>query len=125
MKRRIVVAVATWVGIAFWVGFGVWAFVSPRSFFDAVATFPPYNRHFLHDVGAFQLGIGSALIAGLRWKDGLLAALAGSGVASVVHFVSHVLDRSLGGQDGDLLFLGLMAVVVGAGAVARAGRAPR
>lgn len=56
---------------------GVWAFFGPVSFYDNVATFEPYNLHLLHDVGAFQLGIGAAVLAALRWRDGLLTALAG------------------------------------------------
>jgi hypothetical protein len=32
--------------------------VFPHSFYDNVATFEPYNRHFLHDIGAFTIGLG-------------------------------------------------------------------
>ncbi|HET7094322.1 MAG TPA: hypothetical protein VFI22_12605, partial [Thermomicrobiales bacterium] len=39
--------------------FGVWAFVAPASFADFVAF--PFNLHLLHDIGAFQIGIGAAL----------------------------------------------------------------
>jgi hypothetical protein len=36
---------------------------------------PPYNEHLIHDAGAFQLGIGVAVLAALWWPDGLVAAL--------------------------------------------------
>ena len=67
--RTTVTRLALVVGIAFWVGFGLWAFVDPRSFYDALATFKPYNKHFLHDIGAFQIGIGAGLYAATRWRD--------------------------------------------------------
>ena len=39
------------VGLLFGVQ-GIWAFVAPRSFFDTLATFEPFNAHFVRDVGA-------------------------------------------------------------------------
>jgi uncharacterized protein YjeT (DUF2065 family) len=51
---------------------GLWAFTAPRSFFEAVATYPPFNQHLLHDIGAFNLGLGTTLLLALAWADGLL-----------------------------------------------------
>lgn len=53
---------------------GVWALVSPRSFADVVGF--AYSEHFLHDAGAFQIGIGVALLLALVWRDALATALA-------------------------------------------------
>jgi hypothetical protein len=103
---------------------GAWAFADPASFYDAVALFPPYNRHLLHDVGAFQLGLGTALVLGLAGWSGLRVALWAAAVAAVLHAVSHVVDRELGGRDTDPLALTLAAAVLVAAAVAsgREGR---
>jgi uncharacterized membrane protein YphA (DoxX/SURF4 family) len=90
---------------------GVWAFFGPVSFYDNVATFEPYNLHLLHDVGAFQLGIGAAVLAALRWRDGLLAALAGGTVGAAFHAWSHLMDRDLGGRSSDPWTLGLLALL--------------
>ena len=38
---------------------GLWALFAPRSFATWI-DFPPYAEHLLHDVGAFQIGIGLA-----------------------------------------------------------------
>ncbi|MGH2728875.1 MAG: hypothetical protein ACRDKS_18025 [Actinomycetota bacterium] len=103
----------------FLVGFGVWAFVDPRSFFDQVATYRPYNEHFLHDVGAFQIGIGAALLLALRWKDALAVALGGAAAGGILHAVSHFMDRELGGKDTDPWFLSFLAAVIVIGLVAR------
>jgi hypothetical protein len=97
---------------------GAWAFADPASFYDAVALFPPYNRHLLHDVGAFQLGLGTALVLGLVGWNGLRVALWAVAVAAVLHAISHVIDRDLGGRDTDPLALSLVAAVLVAAAVA-------
>jgi hypothetical protein len=59
---------------------GLWAFAAPRSFFESVATYPPFNVHLLHDIGAFNLGLGATLLLALAWADALLVALAGVGL---------------------------------------------
>ncbi len=111
---RVVAVIAS----VFFLGGGVWAMAAPRSFYRGTATFPPYNEHFLHDVGAFQLGLGAVLVfALLRWT-GLQATLAGVAVGSVAHAASHVVDRDLGGRATDPVSLSLFAALVVAGAVA-------
>ena len=54
-----------WIGLVggvSLVAFGVWAMVGPRSFFDTLATFDPYNQHLIQDIGAFQIGLGAVLL---------------------------------------------------------------
>jgi hypothetical protein len=103
---------------------GAWAFADPASFYDAVALFPPYNRHLLHDLGAFQLGLGTALVLGLAGWSGLRVALWAAAVAAVLHAISHIVDRGLGGRDTDPLALTLVAAVLIVAAIAsgREGR---
>ena len=62
-----VVGITGAAGLIF-VALGLWALVSPSAFYDRIALFPPYNRHFLHDVGAFQIGLGMTLLLALRWS---------------------------------------------------------
>ncbi|HXO66565.1 MAG TPA: pyridoxamine 5'-phosphate oxidase [Candidatus Dormibacteraeota bacterium] len=97
----------------FLVGFGIWAFLSPSTFYSSIALFPPYNQHFLHDVGAFQVGLGTALLLTELWDDALLAVLGGNAVGATIHLISHQLDRSLGGHPStDIPFLGGLSVVL-------------
>lgn len=117
--NSIIVRVAWVAGVAFYAGIGLWAFFSPRSFYEAVAIFPPFNAHFLRDAGAFQLGIGAGLIAAARFRDGLLVVLVGAGAASVLHAVGHFVDADLGGKPSDPWLLSLFAVVMVVGAVQR------
>lgn len=96
---------------------GVWALASPSSFSDAV-NFPP-SEHFVHDVGAFQLGIGVTLLLALIWADGLAVALAGYLVGGVAHTGSHVVDADLGGSPAQTWAVGLSAVLALAALIAR------
>jgi putative Mn2+ efflux pump MntP len=107
-------AVAIVGGVAF-IALGVWAMVDPRSFFEALATFEPYNQHFLQDVGAFQIGLGVVLLlAGVPVRaDGLTVALVGVGVGAAFHTVSHIVGRDLGGTpERDIPFFGGIAVLL-------------
>jgi hypothetical protein len=98
---------------------GLWAFFSPRSFADQIATFPPYNRHLLHDVGAFQIGIGTAVLLTLVWRDAVLVGLGGYVAGGAMHTVSHVLDAGLGGRSWDAYALGALTAFAAAGMLAR------
>jgi uncharacterized protein YjeT (DUF2065 family) len=98
---------------------GLWAFTAPRSFYEVVATYPPFNQHLLHDIGAFNLGLGAALLLALAWADGLLVALGGVGVGAAAHALAHWLDRELGGSPADPWYLTAFAVLLLAAAARR------
>jgi hypothetical protein len=72
----------------------------------------PYHEHFLHDLGAFQLGIGATLLLALIWTDALAVALAGFLVSNSLHAINHAFDRALGGHDSDAWTLGTLSVLV-------------
>jgi hypothetical protein len=108
-----------WVGVAFFTVFGLWAFLAPKNFFKQIAIFPPYNEHFLHDAGAFQVGFAVALLLGLLGWDGLGTALGGAAAGSVLHVVAHVIDHDLGGRATDPVGLGILALALAAGAWVR------
>lgn len=99
---------------------GVWAMVSPRSFFEAAATFEPYNQHFTQDIGAFQIGLGAVLLlaAILSGGDSLTVALLGVGIGSGAHVISHIVGRDLGGEPAtDIPLFALATVLLLAGGV--------
>jgi PPOX class probable F420-dependent enzyme len=90
---------------------GMWALVAAGSFADLI-DFPPENAHLIHDGGAFQLGLGAALMLGAYWGDGMAVALAGFFVGNTAHTVNHVLDMDLGGRDTDWIVLALISLLV-------------
>ena len=113
----VAVPMLTFVGGVFFLVFGLWPFFDPQNFYEKVAEFPPYNEHFLHDVGAFQIGLGATLLFALIWRsDALLVALAGTGVGAAFHFWAHLMDHDLGGNTGQTVSLGVVAVLLLAGA---------
>lgn len=110
---------------AFYLAFGLWAFFAPESFAEHIATFPPYSRHLVHDMGAFGTALGVAAVAGLLFADPLAAALAAVATGSLMHAGSHIVDHGIGGQPSDpwttslmgvLALLGFLAVVTSRGA---------
>ncbi len=118
MTARRMAVVAAWVGAVLTLVTGTWALVAPRSFYDVVATYPPYHRHLFHDAGAFQLGIAAALLAGLARRAPLAVGLWGGAVGATLHAVSHWIDAGLGGRPSDPWLLSLLALVLVAGLIA-------
>ena len=80
----------------FTAGIGVWCLIDPGSFAEFVGF--PAHEHFVHDVGAFQVGFGVVLLLALIWSDALATVLAGYIVANTVHTVNHIADLDLGGS---------------------------
>jgi len=108
--RRYVTATTLLVGLGMATA-GLWSLLAPRSFAEAVQF--PYHEHFLHDLGAFQLGIGAALLLALLWSDAPATALAGFLVANSIHAVNHVRDLQLGGNVGQAWAIAAASLVAG------------
>lgn len=117
--HRVLLALVALIGV-YLVVFGAWAFLLPDSFWRVIVLIPAYNHHLVHDAGAFQAGLGAALLLPL-WpalRGGLLVAILANLVQTALHTVSHLEDLSLGGSPGAVAFLGAQAVVLLAAAVA-------
>lgn len=91
--RRYVTAVVLLAGLGMVVA-GGWSLAAPRSFAELVSF--PYHEHFLHDLGAFQIGIGATLLLARIWADALATALVGFLAGNTIHSVNHAVD--LGGH---------------------------
>jgi hypothetical protein len=128
---RVVAGVAAIVFLSL----GVWALAAPESFATKIANYGVYNEHLTHDLGAFQIGLGVAALAGLLLTDALAAVLAGVAAGALAHGLAHIIDHGLGGRSSDpwtisllgLVLLGafLAAVRSRAGRPARAARPAR
>jgi hypothetical protein len=109
--RVIARIIAAFAGVLI-LALGIWAFVSPQTFFDQLANYPPYNKHLFHDVGAFQIGIGATLLFALLRRDALGVVLLGTSVGTGMHAISHIIDRDLGGRTSDPILLSLFSLLV-------------
>jgi hypothetical protein len=72
---------------------GVWSAIDPRSFYDAVGPFAPYNSHYIRDAAsAMQGSLGLAMaIAVVRrsWRVGVLGYAA---IQFTFHSINHLVD---------------------------------
>lgn len=91
-------------------GIGVWCLIASGSFAEFVGF--DAHEHFVHDVGAFQVGLGITLLLALIWSDALATALAGYIVANTVHTVNHIVDLDLGGSVLQAWALGAASVAL-------------
>ena len=73
--------------------------------------FPPCNEHLIHDVGAFQIGIGVTALLALIRIDAPTVFLGRSLVGASFYAADHVADGHLGGHSEDVIGLGLLAVL--------------
>jgi PPOX class probable F420-dependent enzyme len=108
LMRHVVRAMNALLGLLTMV-VGAWALVSPQGFSEVV-NFPPH-RHFVHDVGAFQLGIGATLLLAMIWVDALMVALAGYAVGGIARTVSHVIDHGIGGSPTQTVAVGVLTAM--------------
>jgi PPOX class probable F420-dependent enzyme len=116
-RRRFVIAVTLLAG-GFMTAAGVAALVAPGWFADAAGF--ARHTHFVHDAGAFQLGIGITLLLALIWRDSL--ALAGFLAGNTVHAVNHAVDLNLGGHPSDGWGLAALSLVTAVALVVRLGQ---
>ena len=84
--------------------------VAPRAFFDSLGPYGHLNRHYLHDVAAFEGAIGVGLLLAARrptWRPPLLIVAA---LHYAFHAISHGVDVSDShpGWVGPLEFAGLL-----------------
>jgi hypothetical protein len=117
--RGFVLAVTLLAGL-FMTAAAVAALLAPGWFADAAGF--PRHPHFVHDAGAFQLGIGITLLLALIWHDGLALALAGLLVVNTTHAVNHAVDLDLGGHRGDPWGLAALSLLTAAAPVVRLGQ---
>jgi hypothetical protein len=64
----------------------------PQWFFDNVGGFPPFNRHFMGDAGAFLIAIGVGLIVGARNPTAHSTAILVGWLSTLVHVANHAYD---------------------------------
>lgn len=71
---------------------GVALLAAPVWFFENIGRFPPFNRHYMGDLGSFTLPIGIALLVAARepLKHRLLIAVVVA--ANLLHAANHLYD---------------------------------
>ncbi len=71
---------------------GLYMLLAPRSFFDTIGPFGPYNAHYVLDTSTWQLAFGIALVLAVRQASWRVPLLAFAVVQFALHAVNHVAD---------------------------------
>jgi hypothetical protein len=95
----------------------------PLWFFATIGTFPPFNRHYTGDMGAFQLALGAGLLFAARAPARQRLLIGSAAAGNLLHMLNHAYDAlisraSLGfwlGDTGPMLVLTLALLLVSAG----------
>lgn len=71
---------------------GLLLLFAPNFFYESVASYPPFNRHFLGDIGVFNLALGVGLLFAARdpYKHPLIIGAAALG--NILHVFNHIYD---------------------------------
>lgn len=85
---RIIIGVA---GLGY-LSAGVVQLVAPQWFFENIGYFPPFNRHYLGDLGSFLLPLGIGLLVAARNPVAHRGLVGIGAAASVLHLLNHVYD---------------------------------
>lgn len=97
---------------------GVMLLLLPETIFETVGNFPPFNRHYTGDVGAFFLPVGIGLLVASREPVRHRLMVGVAALTSLLHVLNHAWD-AVGHGDGlthwvvDVGPLTLMAVLLG------------
>ena len=93
---------------AYHLALGAFMVIAPRTFYEEVAPYAPYNDHFIRDISTFYLALGALLVvaaARRAWQVPLL-------VLTLVQYGLHVLNHVWDVSDTDPGWLGPFNLVV-------------
>lgn len=65
---------------------------APTWFYENIGTFPPFNRHYTGDLGAFQLPLGVALLWAARRPGENRIVIVFAAAGSLLHALNHLAD---------------------------------
>jgi hypothetical protein len=102
---------------------GVAMLLAPAWFFATIGTFPPFNRHYTGDMGAFQFGLGGGLLIAARAPARQRLLIAAAATGNLLHTLNHAYDALISratlsywlADTGPLLVMTLALILVSMG----------
>lgn len=79
---------------AYHLALGALMALAPRTFFDEIAAYGPYNDHYIRDVSTFYLALGAVLIVAAARRSWQVPLLAFAVIQYALHLVNHLWDVS-------------------------------
>lgn len=76
---------------------GLAQLLAPQWFWQNIGYFPPFNRHYVGDLGSFELPLGLALLWAVRDPRRNVLLIACAVAADLIHALNHVYDDVLAG----------------------------
>jgi hypothetical protein len=117
-QHRTVAAVLAVLGVA-QLALAAYMTLAPRSFFDLIGPWAPYNPHYVRDVATYNAALGIVALGAVRRPSWSVLVLVFATAQYALHAVNHLADvgeadpRSTGVID--LVLLALVAVALGTG----------
>lgn len=71
---------------------GLAQLLAPQWFFENIGDFPPYNRHYVGDLGAFVLAMGAGLLVAARQPERHRLLIGVVALGSGLHALNHLYD---------------------------------
>lgn len=71
---------------------GVVLLSAPSFFYRSLADFPPFNRHFMGDAGAFSLALGVGILLTLRNPVAHKLLIGVTALGNTIHVFNHLYD---------------------------------
>ncbi len=87
----------------------------PTWFFTYIGDFPPFNRHYMGDTGAFVLPLGIGLLLAMRQPTAHRGLILVTAVASLIHALNHAYDDWLIGSPLSHCFAETIPLIIFAG----------
>jgi hypothetical protein len=99
---------------------GLALLAAPAWFFAAIGTFPPFNRHYEGDLGAFILPLGLGLLWSARDLSRYRLLIVVAAGANLLHAINHIYDGLVGraplghwlSDTGPLLVMAILLLLV-------------
>ncbi len=67
----------------------------PAWFFENIGRYPPFNRHYAGDTGAFVLALGLVVLVAARDPQRYVPVVWAATLGHVLHFANHLYDDTL------------------------------
>jgi hypothetical protein len=79
-------------GGVFYLLSGLGLLLIPQWFYENIGNYPPFNRHYAGDVGAFLLPLGIALLWAARNPSAHASLIGYAAAGSLLHALNHLYD---------------------------------
>lgn len=93
---------------------------APQWFFENIGNYPPFNRHYEGDLGAFVTAIGIGLLWAARNPHKYRALIGVALLANTLHLFNHIYDDLLIGASLQQIISGVTIVALGTALLALA-----